>query len=58
MATEGVVEAVDGTIVRMRPDSVCLHGDSAHAVAMAAAVRTALEGANIAVRPLAEVLKK
>ena len=58
MATEGVVEAIDGTIVRMRPDSVCLHGDSAHAVTMAAAVRKALEGANIAVRPLSEVLKK
>ena len=58
MATEGAVEAVDGTIVRMRPDSVCLQGDSPHAVAMAAAVRKALEGANIAVRPLSEVLKK
>lgn len=52
MATEGVVEAVDGTLVALRPDSICLHGDTAEAVAMAAAVRKALEGAGVLVRAL------
>ncbi|NIZ91697.1 LamB/YcsF family protein [Kineococcus rubinsiae] len=47
----GTVEAVDGTRVDVRADSLCVHSDSPGAVAMAQAVRTALEGAGIAVRP-------
>ena len=42
MAVEGVVEAVDGTLVPVRADSVCVHGDTPGAVQMARAVRTAL----------------
>lgn len=42
MATEGVVVAVDGVLVPVRPESVCVHGDSPGAVALARAVRAAL----------------
>ena len=52
MATEGVVEALDGTLVSLRPHSVCLHGDTAEAVIMAREVRRALEGAGVAIRAL------
>lgn len=49
LVTEGVVEAVDGTLVRADAVSLCVHGDSPGAVAMARAVRAALEAAGIEV---------
>ncbi|MCW2737827.1 5-oxoprolinase subunit PxpA [Nocardioides sp.] len=42
LVTEGTVVAVDGSTVQVRADSVCVHGDSPGAVAMATAVRDAL----------------
>ncbi len=51
MVTEGVVEAIDGTPVRLRPDSLCVHGDSPGAVAMAQAVREGLEAQGVQVEP-------
>jgi UPF0271 protein len=42
MVTEGVATAVDGSEVRVDADSVCVHGDSPDAVAMAGAIRTLL----------------
>ena len=51
LATDGVVEAVDGTEVSVRARSVCVHGDSPGAVAMAAAVRGALQAAGVAISP-------
>jgi len=47
MVTEGVVEAVDGTTVRVDASSVCVHGDSPDAVTMATAVRDALTAAGV-----------
>jgi UPF0271 protein len=42
MITDGTVEAVDGRTVEVRAESICLHGDSPGAVAMANAVRDLL----------------
>ncbi|MDT9595136.1 5-oxoprolinase subunit PxpA [Nocardioides zeae] len=50
LATEGVVEAVDSSSVRVEADSVCVHGDSPGAVAMAGAVRAGLEAAGVTLR--------
>lgn len=47
LVTEGVVTAVDGTDVTIAAESVCVHGDSPGAVAMAAAVRAALDAAGV-----------
>ena len=47
MVTDGVVTAVDGTDVRVRAESACVHGDSSGAVAMAAAVRDGLRAAGV-----------
>ncbi|ALJ18979.1 5-oxoprolinase subunit PxpA [Microbacterium sp. No. 7] len=44
------VVAVDGSVVVAEAASLCLHGDSPGAVAMARAVRAALDGEGIAVR--------
>ncbi len=50
LASEGVVEAVDGSIVEVEAASLCVHGDSPGAVAMARAVRAALDEAGVRVR--------
>jgi UPF0271 protein len=47
MVTEGRVTAVDGSQVAVEVDSVCVHGDSPGAVAMAEQVRDALAGAGV-----------
>ena len=47
MAVDGVVDAVDGTPVRFRPRTLCIHGDNPHAASIAAAVRSALEAAGV-----------
>jgi UPF0271 protein len=53
IAADGVVRATDGTLVPVRADSICLHGDTPGAVAMAGAVRAALASAGISVRSFA-----
>lgn len=50
MVTESRVTAVDGGDIEVRPDSICLHGDSPGALALAQTVRDALTGAGVAVR--------
>jgi 5-oxoprolinase (ATP-hydrolysing) subunit A len=51
MVTTGEVEAVDGSTVRLGAATVCLHGDTRGAVAMARAVREALARAGVDVSP-------
>ncbi|WP_116115314.1 LamB/YcsF family protein [Austwickia chelonae] len=53
MVTSGVVDAVDGSTVRLHPDSLCVHGDSPGAVDLARAVRAALDNAGIQVTSFA-----
>jgi UPF0271 protein len=53
MAVVGEVVAVDGTRVPLTVESVCVHGDTAGAVELARAVRTALEAAGLGVAPFA-----
>jgi UPF0271 protein len=53
LAQEGVVEAIDGSTVRVQADSICVHGDSPGAVAMARQVRAVLEQAGVAVQAFA-----
>jgi len=45
------VTAVDGTSVSVRADTICIHGDTPGAAALARAVRGALAAAGIEVRP-------
>jgi UPF0271 protein len=42
LATAGEVVAADGTVVRVDPESICVHGDTPGAVSLAHAVRSAL----------------
>jgi UPF0271 protein len=51
MATDGVVVAVDGTELPMAVESLCVHGDTPGAVALARAVRDALERSGVTLAP-------
>ncbi|CAL4860872.1 5-oxoprolinase subunit PxpA [Microbacterium sp. MM2322] len=50
LVRDGVVEAVDGSMIRVAAASLCLHGDTPGSVAMARAVRAALDAAGIGIR--------
>lgn len=50
LATQGRIRAVDGSDLAVEADSICTHGDSPGAVAMARAIRAALEAAGVEVR--------
>jgi UPF0271 protein len=50
LVTEGTVDADDGTRIAVDAASLCLHGDTPAAVAMARAVRAALDDAGVEVR--------
>ncbi|WP_448639063.1 LamB/YcsF family protein [Geodermatophilus sp. URMC 63] len=51
MATGEPVGDVDGGPLRLAPDSICVHGDTAGAVDIARRVRTALTDAGVALAP-------
>jgi UPF0271 protein len=50
LVVAGTLRAEDGSELHLRPDSVCVHGDSPGAVSMAQAVRAALEAAGVELR--------
>ena len=55
MAQEGEVVSLAGKRVKVRTDTLCVHGDEATGVAVARAIRAGLEGAGIAVVPLTDM---
>lgn len=54
MVESGEVVTLGGKRLPLRVDTVCVHGDTPGAVQMARAVRTRLEDAGVALRPMAE----
>ncbi|MDN4588372.1 LamB/YcsF family protein [Xenophilus aerolatus] len=54
LAREGTMVADDGSTVRVDAESICVHGDSPGAVALARRVRERLEAEGIAVRAFAD----
>jgi len=53
MATEGTVVTVDGQMLRLQADTICVHGDTPDAARLATAVRHGLEAAGIVIRAVA-----
>ncbi|MBN9314288.1 MAG: LamB/YcsF family protein [Devosia sp.] len=49
LARAGELLAIDGSVIRTASRSLCIHGDTAEAVAIARAVRQALEDAGIGI---------
>src|SRR3954453_4931106 len=52
MVQDGAVVSVTGKLIKMRTDTVCIHGDTPGAVDIARGVRQAVEGARLGVRPV------
>jgi UPF0271 protein len=52
MVTEGVVRSLSGNDVRVRADTLCIHGDQPNALAFARRIRTELERAGVEVKAL------
>jgi len=53
MVTERRITAIDGAEITLEAESICVHGDSPDAVAMATAVSQGLESAGVLLRPFA-----
>lgn len=53
MVREGAIETISGRLLKTPIDSICVHSDTAEAVAIAARVRTRLEESGIRVRAFA-----
>ncbi len=51
MVQDGAVVSVTGKVIKMRTDTVCIHGDTPGAVDIARGVRQALKDAGIGVAP-------
>lgn len=52
-AETGLIRAIDGTDVRVDASSICVHGDSAGAIAMATETRRMLQEAGVTIAPFA-----
>ena len=50
MVKEGLARSVDGVDVPLRAETVCLHGDGAHAVEFAAGLRAELTAQGVDIR--------
>lgn len=53
LITEGGVDSIEGKFTPIQADSICVHGDSPGAIAMAAEIRRLLESQGIAIRAFA-----
>ena len=55
LVRNGTLEAIDGSMVKIEADSICVHGDSPSAVEMARELRLVLEQADVSLQPFAGV---
>ncbi len=56
MVQEGKVQSIEGDLIDLEVDSICVHGDTRGAVKLARAIRGNLEGAGITVLPMGKFL--
>ena len=56
MVTEGKAVSIDGDLIDVQADSLCLHGDTPGAVEMAKAIRAGLQEAGVEIVPLGELV--
>ena len=56
MVKDGKAKAINGDIIDVHADSLCLHGDTPGAVEMARALKQALEDESIEIKPLGELV--
>ncbi|MCM2441785.1 LamB/YcsF family protein [Agrobacterium vitis] len=51
LARQGTLEAIDGSVIKVEAQSICVHGDSPGAVSIAQEIRRRFEAEGIAVQP-------
>jgi UPF0271 protein len=56
MVKEGVVETINGNIIPIKADSVCVHGDNPKAVAFVQTIRKALIDEGVEIAPISAVI--
>ena len=56
MVTEGRATAINGDVIEVEADSLCLHGDTPGAVEMAKELKRGLEAEGVSIRPLGELV--
>jgi UPF0271 protein len=57
MVTEGTVVALDGTVVPLRVDTLCVHGDNPNAVDFIRGLREQLTSSGVELRPMRDVVR-
>lgn len=57
MVDHGEIETIEGAVIPLRVNTICIHGDTPGATQIAAHLRDALEKAQITLAPLSEVLE-
>ena len=56
MVRDGKARAINGDVIEVQADSLCLHGDTPGAVDMARALKQALEDEGVEIKPLGELV--
>ena len=56
MVTEGKIVSVEGDIVEVQADSICLHGDTPGAVDMAKTLKEQFMANGVKITPLADIV--
>lgn len=56
MIKEGVCEAIDGSLVKVKVDTICVHGDNPQAVEFAKRIKKTLEENGVEIIPMGEFL--
>jgi UPF0271 protein len=54
LVRDGVITAIDGVEIELQADTICTHSDTAGAVEIVTAVRAALAGAGVEIRPVGQ----
>lgn len=55
LVNEGVIESVDGHVIALQADSICVHGDSPDAVTIARTLKDGLQAAGVTIRAFTQV---
>ncbi len=57
MAKEGKIVTTDGSVLEMRIDTICVHGDNPSAVELVRTIRSSIEAEGISVVPMGSFIK-
>ncbi|NLI82183.1 MAG: LamB/YcsF family protein [Deltaproteobacteria bacterium] len=58
MVSQGSVTAVEGTVVPLSVDTLCIHGDNPRAVTLAESIRKALDAQGVEVLPMSRMIQR